>query len=285
MKDDHHEIQTPNKEHVHVSSNRKSKSTNAPLKKQQKSAKMNFSSVITPITDGEVLLNLSEESIEKISSNSGTVDADQSIVDISKTKNLKSDNTVALQILEDSVRISPISEAFVFEEDQLSIESYIASLNQHISPSSIASGSLEATPFPSNSPAVSSPLSSITTVEISPPSTSTISIDQAVLQGDTAHETKSIKLQLLVNQLRESMFQVSYSSEIDPTYKKLLDALVKMVIEEFCSLHVERGLVAELFSKKVKLMLLSYLLGTLLVCVGFFLFADVKSSYHGPPPT
>lgn len=43
---------------------------------------MNFNSVITPITEGDVVLNLSEESIEKISSKSGAIDADQSTVDV-----------------------------------------------------------------------------------------------------------------------------------------------------------------------------------------------------------
>ncbi|KAI3687651.1 hypothetical protein L1987_81351 [Smallanthus sonchifolius] len=290
MREDHHEIQTPKKDHLQVSSNRKSKSINAPSKKphhqQQKSTKMNSSSVFTPITEGDVVLNVSEkDSIEKILSISGAVDADQSIVDIGKTSlnsdhNLVPDNTVALQVAEDLARISPISEAFVFDEDQSSIESYIASLSQHISPSYITNGSVEATPLSSKSPAESTPMSSITTVEMTPPSSTS-----AITSGVTIQETKSIKLESLVKHLRESMFQVLHSADIDTNHKKLLDALVKMVIEEFCSLHEERGLVVGLFSKKVKLVLLSYLVGLLLVCAGFFLFSDVQSSYQGPTPT
>ncbi|MFS8004161.1 hypothetical protein Hanom_Chr13g01222421 [Helianthus anomalus] len=82
------------------------------------------------------------------------------------------------------------------------------------------------------------------------------------------------------------MFQVLHSSDIDTNHKKLLDALVKMVIEQFCTSHEDhRGSVVGLFSKKVKLVLLSYLLVMLLGSAGFFLLSDVQSCYHGPPPT
>ncbi|KAJ0476219.1 hypothetical protein HanHA300_Chr13g0474821 [Helianthus annuus] len=288
MKDEHHEIQTPKKEqNLSVSSNRKSKSMNTPSKKlnhqQQKSVKTNVSS---PITEADVVLNLSDkDSSEKISSVSVATDADQSIVDISKS-NLNSDNTVAsddtleLKLPEESVGISAMSEAFVFYDDQSSLESYISSLDQHVSPSSIAYSSLESTPLSSKSPAVITPLSSITTVETTPSSSTT-----AAVHGSIIAETKSVKPEILAKHLKESMFQVLHSSDIDTNHKKLLDALVKMVIEQFCTSHEDRGSVVGLFSKKVKLVLLSYLLVMLLGSAGFFLLSDVQSCYHGPPPT
>ncbi|KAJ0663057.1 hypothetical protein HanLR1_Chr13g0476891 [Helianthus annuus] len=288
MKDEHHEIQTPKKEqNLSVSSNRKSKSMNTPSKKlnhqQQKSVKTNVSS---PITEADVVLNLSDkDSSEKISSVSVATDADQSIVDISKS-NLNSDNTVAsddtleLKLPEESVGISAMSEAFVFYDDQSSLESYISSLDQHVSPSSIAYSSLESTPLSSKSPAVITPLSSITTVETTPSSSTT-----AAVHGSIIAETKSVKPEILAKYLKESMFQVLHSSDIDTNHKKLLDALVKMVIEQFCTSHEDRGSVVGLFSKKVKLVLLSYLLVMLLGSAGFFLLSDVQSCYHGPPPT
>ncbi|KAL8245013.1 hypothetical protein R6Q59_011271 [Mikania micrantha] len=282
MREGHHEIQTPKKEHLSVPSNRKAKFINVSSKKlnHQQHKSINLSSVITPITEGDAILNLSEGSNEKISSISVAVDVDQSTLDINKT------NIISDQLPEEPIRISPISEAFVFEEDQPSIESYIASLNQHISPSFLTSASVEGTPLSSNSPAVSTPLSSITNVEITPSSsTSVLAAYGAAIHGDTTEEAKSVKLELLVKHLRESMFQVLHSSDIEPNHKKLLDALVKMAIEEFCILHEERGSVAEWFSNKVKLLLLSYLLLMLLVSAGFFFLSDAQSSYYGPPPT
>ncbi|KAK9079553.1 hypothetical protein SSX86_001225 [Deinandra increscens subsp. villosa] len=283
MREDHHE----------ASSNRKSKSINASSKKlhHQQQKNMNLSSVIAPITEGDAVLSLSEkDSIEKNSPISVAIDADLSTVDIRKTKlncdqTLDSDNNVALQFQfpEEAARISPISEAFVFYEDQSSIESYIASLNQYILPSFI--GSTEVTPLPSKSPAETPP--SLTNLETTPSSSSTVAItaENAEIHVTKTEETKSIKLQSLAKHLGESMFQVLHSSDIDPNHKKLLDALVKMVIEEFCSLHEERGLVAERFSNKVKLVLLSYLLVMLLISAGFFLLSNAQSSYHGPTPT
>ncbi|KAL8197861.1 hypothetical protein R6Q57_030149 [Mikania cordata] len=255
MREDHHEIQAPKKEHLSVPSNRKAKFINVSSKKlnHQQHKSINLSSVITPITEGDA---------------------------ISKT------NIISDQLPEEPIRISPISEAFVFEQDQPSIESYIASLNQHISPSFLTSASVEATPLSSKSPAVSTPLSSITNVEITPPSsTSVLAAYGAAIHGDLTEEAKSVRLELLVKHLRESMFQVLHSSDIEPNHKKLLDALVKMAIEEFCMLREERGSVAEWFSNKVKLLLLSYLLLMLLVSAGFFFLSDAQSSYYGPPPT
>ncbi|KAI3680829.1 hypothetical protein L6452_35605 [Arctium lappa] len=86
MREDHHDIQTPKKEHLPASSYRKAKLINDPSKKlyqqqQQKSIKKNLSSVFTAITEDDAASNLSEkESIEKISSISKFVDADESTV-------------------------------------------------------------------------------------------------------------------------------------------------------------------------------------------------------------
>ncbi|XP_076928373.1 uncharacterized protein LOC143592308 [Bidens hawaiensis] len=249
MKDELHELQTPN---------RKLKSINPPLKKphhqQQKTTKQNAASFgFTPITV--------EDSIEKIS----LAEADQSIV-------------VDAPVCDDteSARGSSVSEAFVFYDDQASIESYIASLNQHISPSFIT------TPLSSKSPAALSCL----TAEMTPSSPAFTITTDAVIPEATIEESKSVKLDSLVNHLRESIIQVLNSSDIDPDYKNLLDALIKTVIEHFCTSHEDKGSVVERFSKKVKLVLLSYFLVMLLLgSVGFFLLSDAQNSYHGPPPT
>ncbi|XP_023748388.1 uncharacterized protein LOC111896649 [Lactuca sativa] len=285
MREDNHEIQTSKKEHLPLPSNRKAKQMNAASKKlhnqQQKSVKKNLSSVLNSVTEEDVGLNLPEkEAIEKFSI-SDSVDADQSTVEIGKPS-LTSDQTiipdksVVLEHPEDSVEIATISEAFVFGRDRSneSIESYIVSLDHFASPTSV-------TPLSCDSPA----LSSITTVETTPFSSS-ITAEASpvhVSSGDgstTQDQTDSFKLEFLVKHLRESMFEVLHSADIDPQYKKLLDSLVKMVIEEFFSLHEERDMVIHLFSRRIKIMMLCIIA----VSSGFFLLSD-GSSYNGPSPT
>ncbi|KAJ9561983.1 hypothetical protein OSB04_007143 [Centaurea solstitialis] len=279
--DHHHDIQTPKKEHnLPVSSNRKAKSVNDPSKKlhnqQQKIVKRNLNSVFTTITDDDdAVSNSSEkESIEKkISSISKS---DDSIVEINETRSNSNP--------EESIGITPVSEAFVFDKDQSSksIESYIVSLNQFVSPSTVAVGSVETTPFLPSSFSETSPMSSMTTVQMTPSSSPiTVEADAAFV---TKEETDSFNRGLLVMHLRKSMSQVLHSADIDSQYKRLLDVLVKMVIQEFFSSHEEKDIVVEVFSKKVKTLLVS-----LVVCIfvssGFILFSGVKSSYNGPPPT
>ncbi|GKB13705.1 hypothetical protein Tco_0847628, partial [Tanacetum coccineum] len=166
--------------------------------------------------------------------------------------------------------------------------SYIGSLNQFISPSPATPSPLTSA-FSSTSPAESSPLSCITTAEMTPLS-SLIIADAVTIcvpshKGATADETNSLKVEEMVKNLRESMFQVLHSADIEPWSKKVLDALVKMVIEEFYSLHEERNIVVELFSNKIRILLLSFVLGMLAVSAGLFVFSDVQGYDHGPPPT
>lgn len=135
------------------------------------------------------------------------------------------------------------------------------------------------------------PLSSITTVEMTPLSSQITAEEAAVFvaavtrDGATTEETNLYKTESLVNHLRESMCQVLHSADLDPHYKKLMDALVKMVIQEFYSPNEKSSTVVELFLSKGKIVLLSLVLGIIAVSAGFFLFSDAQSSYHGPPPT
>ncbi|CAH1451267.1 unnamed protein product [Lactuca virosa] len=130
-------------------------------------------------------------------------------------------NKSAIENPEESVEIAPISEAFVSGKDQSndSIESYIASLNQFTSPTSVIPISLQVTPLSCTSPA----LSSISTLETTPFSSSPITAEAAVFHVDsvthdeaTTEESDPIKLESLVKHLKESMFQVLHSADIGP---------------------------------------------------------------------
>ncbi|PWA50352.1 hypothetical protein CTI12_AA473830 [Artemisia annua] len=112
---------------------------------------------------------------------------------------------------------------------------------------------------------------------MTPPSSPPISSSIVTCGGTTTEEMNSFKLEPLVKHLRESMLHVSNSSDLEPQYKKLLDALVKMVIEEFHSLHEEKNMVVELFSRKAKMVLLSSVMGILAVSTGFLLLRMFKA--------
>ncbi|KAI3818590.1 hypothetical protein L1987_12402 [Smallanthus sonchifolius] len=260
MRENHHDIQTTKRETAPVSSNRKAKQTiNTTSKKlnhqQQKSIKRNLSSAFTRITEDDDALNLLEGSIQKISSISESVDVHQSTVEIGKTSlnsdhDLVSENADVLQLPEQSIGISSVSEAFVSNGDKFTecIESYIVSSKQLISPSSAATGFIEMIPSPSLSS--SSPI--------------------------TVEDMNSFKIESLVKDLRESMCQVLNSADLEPKHQKLFDALVKMVIDELHSLHEQ---------KDMMIVLLSFVLAAIVAgSVGFFMFSDSQSSYYGPPP-
>nr|GEX51157.1 protein SINE3 isoform X1 [Tanacetum cinerariifolium] len=162
--------------------------------------------------------------------------------------------------------------------------SYIGSLNQFISPSPATPSPLTS-PFSSTWHAESSPLSCITTAEMTPLSSPIIAEAVTICvpshNGSTADEMNSLKVEVVKN-LRESMFQVLHSADIEPRSKKVLDALVKMVIEE---LHEEKNIVVELFSNRIMIVLLSFVLGMLAVSAGLYVLSDVQGYDHGPPPT
>ncbi|GKB15568.1 hypothetical protein Tco_0849491 [Tanacetum coccineum] len=103
------------------------------------------------------------------------------------------------------------------------------------------------------------------TTSSSPP----ISAGLVTSGGTTTEKVNSSELEPLVKHLRGSMIQVLNSSDLEPQCKKLLDALVKTVIEEFYSLHEEKNMTVELFSRKAKTVLLSSMMGILAVSIGF----------------
>ncbi|PWA66395.1 hypothetical protein CTI12_AA327700 [Artemisia annua] len=239
---------------------------------KSENVKKSLNSVFAPITEDE----------EKISLFTEPVDADLLTLDIVKAS-LNSDEVV--EVLDESV----VSEAFGLNGDQSSesIESYIGSLNQFISPSPATPSPLTSQ-FSSKSPAESTPLSSITaemTPLSSPITAEAVTICVPSHYGATTDEMNLLKVEEVVKHLRESMFQVLHSADIEPRSKRYLDALAKMVIEDSFSLHEERNIVVELFSKKTRIVLLCFALGMLAVSAGLFVFSDVQGYDHGPPPT
>nr|GEU55391.1 hypothetical protein CTI12_AA533220 [Tanacetum cinerariifolium] len=84
--------------------------------------------------------------------------------------------------------------------------------------------------------------------------------------GPTTGEMNSLKVEGIVKNLRESMFHALHSVNVDSRSKKM-------------------NMVVELFSNKIRIVLLRFMLGMLVVSAGLFVFLVVQGYDHGPPPT
>lgn len=146
-------------------------------------------------------------------------------------------------------------------------QKHIVSSKQYISPASTTSELGESTPSSSSS-------TSLVTAEAATALVVSVPHDGAT----TEDMMNSFNIQSMVNELRGSMCQVLNADDLDLNYKKLYDALVKIVpTEELHSVHKEKDIMM------VLLVLLSFVLAV--IVAGFFLFLDARSSYYGPPPT
>ncbi|KAK9288221.1 hypothetical protein L1049_016670 [Liquidambar formosana] len=96
---------------------------------------------------------------------------------------------------------------------------------------------------------------------------------------------KALEVEVLVDHLRQSRFQVLNSPDLDLRYQKLLDALIQIVIEEFYGLPEERDRFSELLSLKLCIVFLCFSLWMICVWVAFFCGSGGQSSFKEPPPT
>ncbi|KAK9065464.1 hypothetical protein SSX86_014863 [Deinandra increscens subsp. villosa] len=235
MRDYHHDLQTTRKELLPLSSNRKPKPINTPSKKPNRQQQK---SIKRNLNSAFASITEDDEVLnpsEKESIQKISSISDQFIVEICKSS-LKSDNDLVSE------------NADVLQHPEQSIE--ISSVSEA---------------FDSNEDRFTGSTESciVSSSQLISPSSA------------TAEDVNSFKIESLVNDLRicrESMCQVLNSADLEPKYKRLFDALVKMVIEESHSLHEEKGRV---------IVVLSFVLAA----IGFCLFSDAQSSYNGPPPT
>ncbi|KAJ7955252.1 GPI-anchored adhesin-like protein [Quillaja saponaria] len=95
----------------------------------------------------------------------------------------------------------------------------------------------------------------------------------------------SVEADIAVNYLRKACSEVLSSGNAAPQYKKVLDELVKIVIEEFYTLPQERDCSAEVFSMKTKVLFLCLFTWIIGVSVVFFFIAGVHTKFSGPLPT
>ncbi|KAK4349154.1 hypothetical protein RND71_031909 [Anisodus tanguticus] len=87
---------------------------------------------------------------------------------------------------------------------------------------------------------------------------------------------------MAVKYLRESQIQVVNATDIDIRYKKLLDAVMNTVVEEFYGLPQDNtDCYNTLVSNKFHLVTLTFLLWIIAVFIRFFFSSGEKDSFYG----
>ncbi|XP_057476066.1 uncharacterized protein LOC130764041 [Actinidia eriantha] len=171
---------------------------------------------------------------------------------------------VSLEFPKDSIEFASISE--ISDDHQLgeSAESFIASPSPMLSPSAEPVASSNLTPL-----------------------SSTITSDSHFKNSELkdSDDIVAVEAEMVVNHLKQAQIQVMNSASTDLRSKKLLDALINEVIEEFNVLPEEKDQFAEIVAMKTRVVLVSFLLWILVVSVIFLFRPRVQSSFPEPPPT
>ncbi|KAL3505614.1 hypothetical protein ACH5RR_030996 [Cinchona calisaya] len=95
----------------------------------------------------------------------------------------------------------------------------------------------------------------------------------------------SIEAELVVKHLREAQLQILNARDMDLQSKRVLDALVNLVVEEFIQLPEEKDQFNDLVVRKGNFLLMSFFLWILLVSAIFFIFSASQRSFSGAIPT
>ncbi|KAL6186093.1 hypothetical protein ACLB2K_042215 [Fragaria x ananassa] len=141
-------------------------------------------------------------------------------------------------------------------------------------------------------PALSPSTESLFTSDFSPSSESTTD------KTDSSHVSRSVvkceiddskfgsmRAEVVASFLKQARTQVLNSAGVDAKSKKLLDALVEIVIEDFHTVPEERDRIAELLSAKAKILVVCSLLWILAMAVFLVFSSGAQGTFPGPLPT
>ncbi|KAG8370548.1 hypothetical protein BUALT_Bualt14G0128600 [Buddleja alternifolia] len=104
-------------------------------------------------------------------------------------------------------------------------------------------------------------------------------------KSDSFKEVESIEAEMVIKHLREARVHVLKSNDVGPS-KKLLDALIDVIIEEFYGgLDEEKEWLDKLLSTKANLIFLSFMLGIFAVFVFWFSNSGAKEFVTELTPT
>ena len=153
------------------------------------------------------------------------------------------------------------------------LQSFIASLSPMLSPSSETVASSNLTPLSST---ITSDRNQTGDVSFSHFKNS---------ESKNSDDIVAVEAEMVVNHLKQAQIQVMNSASTDLRSKKLLDALIRVVIEEFNVSPEEKDHFAEIVTMKTRVVFLSFLLWILVVSVIFLFRSGVRSSFAEPPQT
>ncbi|KAM5568703.1 hypothetical protein ABKV19_016303 [Rosa sericea] len=141
-------------------------------------------------------------------------------------------------------------------------------------------------------PALSDSTESLFTSDLSPSSESTID------KSDSSHDSWSVAkceidsskfgsmgAEVVASFLKQARTQVLNSAGVDAKSKKILDALVEIVIEDFHTVPEEKDQIAKLLSAKAKMLVVCLLLWILAMAVFLVFGSGSRSTFRGPLPT
>ena len=119
------------------------------------------------------------------------------------------------------------------------------------------------------------------------PLSSTITSDSPFKNSESkdSDDIVAVEAEMVVNHLKQARIQVMNSASTDLRSKKLLDALIRVVIEEFNVSPEEKDHFAEIVTMKTRVVFLSFLLWIVVVSVIFLFRSGVRSSFAEPPQT
>ncbi|XP_035539672.1 protein SINE3 [Juglans regia] len=139
------------------------------------------------------------------------------------------------------------------------------------------------------SPALSASSESLFASDHTPSSTVTAEMDEPGHQYGTFESGGSkisyVEVETAINFLKRSRSRVLKSAGTDPRSKRIMDALIEIVIGEFYPHPEEKDHIGELILMKIQIVLLCFFLWILAVAVAFFFGSAVQNSFRGPLPT
>ncbi|KAM3320241.1 protein SINE3 [Capsicum chacoense] len=94
-----------------------------------------------------------------------------------------------------------------------------------------------------------------------------------------------VEAEMSVKCLREAQVQVVNATDIDIRYKKLIDAVMNTVAEEFYGLPEDEDWINAIVSKKFHLVTLTFLLWIIAVSIRLFFRMGENESFYGTLPT
>lgn len=95
----------------------------------------------------------------------------------------------------------------------------------------------------------------------------------------------SVEAEIAVNSLRQALTRVLQSTDVDHQSKKLIDASMRIIVEDFLAIPQERDQIAQLISAKSQVLSLGLFMWIVVLALAFFFSSGVKSSFMGPLPT